>query len=223
MRAAIYFTPPAGHALTRAASHWLGRSAFDGEPTRAADPALDERVASPARYGFHATMKAPFHLAEDTDLLDLDAKLAGFCAAQTPITIDRLILSRIGCFFALVPESTPPALSELEVAIVRRFEPFRAPMTAADLARRKPEHLSERQRGHLRTWGYPHVFGDFRFHMTLTDAIIDAEAERTEALLREHFEAFDGETLTVGTLALFVEPEAGAPFKVHSLHSFAAR
>ena len=223
MRAAIYFTPPAGHPLTRAASHWLGRSAFDGEPTRAADPALDERVASPARYGFHATMKAPFHLADGTDLLDLDAKLAGFCAAQTPVTIDRLILSRVGGFFALVPEATPPTLSELEAAIVRSFEPFRAPMTAADLARRKPERLSERQRGHLQTWGYPHVFGDFRFHMTLTGTITEVEAARTEALLRERFESFEGEKLTVDALALFVEPEPGAPFKVHSLHPFAAR
>ena len=223
MRAAIYFTPPAGHKLTRAASQWLGRSAFDGEPTRAADPAFDENVAAPARYGFHATMKAPFHLTPDADLFDLDARLAGFCTAQTPVTIDRLILSRIGSFFALVPETTPPALMELEAAVVRGFEPFRATPTTADLARRKSENLTERQRENLQNWGYPHVFSDFRFHMTLTGSIAEAMAEPTETLLRERFAAFDGEPLAVDTLALFVEPAAGAPFQVHSLHPFAVR
>ena len=222
MRAAIFFTPPAGHPLSRAAGHWLGRNAFDGEPTRPPDAALDERIASPARYGFHATMKAPFRLAEGTDLVDLDAALASFCAANAPVTLEHLILARIGRFFALVPQSPPPALIELESAIVRQFERFRAPLSRAELARREPEHLTERQRENLTAWGYPFVFADFRFHMTLTGPIAEAEAEATQRLLGERFEAFDGEPLTVDGLALFIEPEPGAPFKVHSLHPLAA-
>ena len=222
MRAAIYFTPPAGHPLTRTAGVWLGRSAFDGEPTRSAEPSIDGRVAVPARYGFHATMKAPFALAEGTTLTDLDARLARFCAWQRPVTIERLALSHNGGFFALVPEASPPALSELAAEIVRSFEPFRAPLNRADVARRKPESLSERQRRNLWEWGYPYVFSEFHFHMTLTEAVPTAETEKVEAMLRQRFSPFYGEPLAIDALALFVEPWAGAPLKVHSRHPFAA-
>ena len=75
MRVAIYATPPAGAALTRAAALWLGRDAFVGEATRESDAEIDPVVAEPARYGFHATMRAPFRIAEGFDLADVDERL----------------------------------------------------------------------------------------------------------------------------------------------------
>lgn len=220
MRAAIYFTPPAGAPLTRTAAEWLGRSAFDGEPTRDPDPTVDPLVASPARYGFHATMRAPFRLAEGVDLSKVDARLAAFCASRDPVRIAELVLARLGPFFALVPESAPPALGELESAVVRSFEPLRAPATAEEIARRKPHKLTERQRDYLEKWGYPHVFEEFRFHMTLTGKVPAAERKPVEARLRDRFAPFDGAPLAIDHLALFMEPEPGAPFRVHSVHPF---
>ena len=62
MRYAVYLTPPDGSGLLRAAEAWLGRSAY-GRPT-GPPAAPDAAMASvPARYGFHATMRAPFRLA----------------------------------------------------------------------------------------------------------------------------------------------------------------
>ena len=222
MRAAIYFTPPAGAPLTRAAAQWLGRSAFDGEPTRPGDEWLDPLVETPARYGFHATMKAPFRLVDDVDLVDLDARLAAFCASRDTVDIDRFVIERLGPFFAFVPAAQPAALVELAEAVVRTFEPLRAPASEEEIRRRKPERLSERQREQLVQWGYPYVFNDFRFHMTLTGSVEAAQRDAVEARLRAHFDAMDGAPLTIDTLAVFVEPQPGAAFRLHSMHPFAA-
>ncbi|MCP6151516.1 DUF1045 domain-containing protein, partial [Klebsiella pneumoniae] len=61
-----------------------------------------------------------------------------------------------------------PALEDLAGCAVVDLDPLRAPLTAAEMARRRPEDLSERQRDHLLAYGYPYVLADFRFHMTLT-------------------------------------------------------
>jgi putative phosphonate metabolism protein len=222
LRAAIYFTPPAGTPLARAAAEWLGRDAFLGTATRPADPEIDPLVADPARYGFHATMRAPFTLDDGCDLAGLDERLAGFAASRQAFLVPAIQLSQLGRFFALVPATHSIELTELEAETVRTFEPFRRPSTAAEIAKRRPQDLSERQRGHLETFGYPYVFEDFRFHMTLTGPVEAAQTDRVHALLTERFSAFDDAPLSVDGLALFVEPAPGQPFRVHSLHSFDA-
>ena len=223
MRAAIYFTPPAGDPLARAAASWLGRDAFIDAATRAPDAFLDPLVAEPARYGFHATIRSPFRLAKGFDLADVDARLASFAASRAPVTLAKIALERIGPFFALVPAAAASdGLADLEAAVLDAFEPFRAPLNAAEIARRRPEGLGERQRAQLRQWGYPHVLGDFRFHMTLTGPVDPGTSETVEAMLRERFAPFDGRPLRIDSLALFVEPEPEAAFRVHSLHHFGA-
>ncbi|MBO0904371.1 DUF1045 domain-containing protein [Jiella sonneratiae] len=220
MRAAIYFTPPAGSALAITANRWLGRNPFDGEPTRAPDAARDRLVADPARYGFHATIVAPFRLAGAADLERIDARLAEFAAAQAPFSITASVPARLGRFFALVPAAPSEPLQMLADSAVRAFAKFRAPLSEAEIARRRPEDLSERQRDHLLAWGYPYVFEEFRFHMTLSGPLSDDEAARLAPLLAEAFAPFDGAPLAIDQLALFVEPEPGAPFRVHSVHRF---
>lgn len=220
MRAAIYFTPPAGAALTRTAALWLGRDAFTGDAPRPADEDLDPLVAEPARYGFHATMRAPFRIAEGSDVSDVDERLARFAASRPPVRLPALALRQLGPFFALVPAVPSAPLAALEADLLEALDPLRAPLTAAEIARRNPDRLSERQRANLERWGYPHVLDDFRFHMTLTGPVAAERTEAVAALLRERFGAFDGAPLAIDSLAVFVEPSPGAPFKVHSLHAF---
>lgn len=222
MRAAIYFTPPAGDTLTRAAAAWLGRDAFGGEPTRGQDAFIDPLVADPARYGFHATIRAPFRIADGFALADVDARLAAFATSRRPLTLPEIELRRIGPFFALVPASPSRELADLEADVLRAFEPFRAPLSNAEIARRRPERLSERQRAHLAAWGYPHVLDEFRFHMTLTGPVDARTTGTAETMLAERFAAFVGKPLPIGGLAVFTEPEPGAAFRVHSLHPFGA-
>jgi hypothetical protein len=82
MRAAVYATPAPDSALNRLAAEWLGRDAFTGEATRAPDPARDPLVAEAARYGFHATLRAPFRPRPGVDLGAMGARLAALCAAR---------------------------------------------------------------------------------------------------------------------------------------------
>ncbi len=161
MRVAIYFTPPADHALTRAAAAWLMRDAFSGVPSPpVADPILapDDIVAltaEPRRYGFHATMKAPFRLADGVALADLGEALRTFCAGASPARIAALHLERLEAFFALTPGEPDPAINALADEAVTTFERFRAPLTEAELARRRRSPLTASQDRHLVRWGYP--------------------------------------------------------------------
>lgn len=222
MRYALYFTPPADDPLTRSAAAWLGRDAFSGDTIaiESADAFPTETMVSltedPRRYGFHATIKAPFELAEGQSEDALVERYRAFCASRAAFDIPSIVVGQLGPFFALIPAETHPPLQDFAAAVVEAFEPFRAPLSEADIARRKPERLSEAQRAHLLRWGYPYVMEEFRFHMTLTGPIEPMQAETMRQLTTARFAAFTDKPLRISGLALFVERERGAPFTVHA-------
>lgn len=223
MRYAIYIAPEENHPLSQAAFRWLGGNPFANEfkPLEAdggfsADD-LTALTADPRRYGFHGTLKAPFELAPgltETELLDA---FQAFSAESPAFDIPEITLGQLGPFFALVPAAECPALQDLADRTVRHFSAFRAPLSPADIARRKPELLSDIQRSNLHEWGYPYVFESFRFHMTLTGPVPAEQQAAMKALLEARFADAIGKPLTVASLALFTEPARGAPFTVHSL------
>ena len=75
------------------------------------------------------------------------------------------------------------ALAALAAAAVARFDRFRVPSEPAELARRRAQRLTARQEALLQRWGYPHVMEEFRFHMTLTGALPEADLAAVEAAL----------------------------------------
>ena len=222
MRYALYFSPPKDDPLTGAASIWLGRDAFTGEtypvPEYEQLGAAEqfELTADPRRYGFHATIKAPFALAASVTEKDLMAVAEDFAARTPAFEIPELVLGQIGRFFALVPGSLHQPLQDFAARVVKSFEPFRAALSEADIARRNPEKLSDNQRANLLRWGYPYVMEEFGFHMTLTGQVPEARAEVMKAILTERFADFTGRALQISGLAVFTEETRGAPFKVHS-------
>lgn len=223
MRFALYFTPPAEDGLTRAASRWLLRDPFADKTLPPAE--IDGRsaaehaqvIADPQRYGFHATLKAPFELAEGMDAEALVAEAERFAAAYPRFDIPRLVLGQLGPFFALVPDALHPPLQEFATEVVTRFEPFRAPLGESDIIRRKPEKLPPIQREHLLRWGYPYVFDEFRFHMTLTGPVEESRRAAMRRLLEARFMDFLNRPLAISHLAVFVEEKRGAPFTVRAL------
>ncbi len=223
LRYALYFTPPQDHPLSCTAQHWLGSDPFKGElcPQVAVAGFLPEELhhltADPRRYGFHGTLKAPFELAAGKTEMQLLQALAEFSAECEAFEIAEMMLGELGPFFALVPGKESAALQMLADETVRRFEPFRAPLSQADIARRNPDELTESGRRNLEMWGYPYVFDDFRFHMTLTGKVPSERRAAMREVLEEKFAAFIGQPLLIDTLALFIEPQRGAPFTVHSL------
>ncbi|MFK0162514.1 DUF1045 domain-containing protein [Rhizobium sp. NPDC090279] len=221
MRYALYFTPPKDDPLTSLAARWLGRDAFSDEifSDKAIGPVPAghaELTADPRRYGFHATLKAPFDLASSVTERDLLEVAAEFASQTKAFTIPELVLGQLGHFFALVPGSLCQPLQDFASRVVKTFEPLRAPLSDHDIARRKPEGLTEPQRANLLRWGYPYVNDEFRFHMTLTGPVPAARQPELQEILRERFAEHTGKPLDISSLAIFAEEERGAAFTVRS-------
>src|SRR5687768_7240593 len=116
-RYAIYFAPAVDSDLACFGDHWLGRDAETGEAVP--QPELDGLDAdrlrtlteAPRHYGFHGTLKPPFHLANGCDVDDLRRAMTGFAARQAAFEVAALQLRAIGDFLALVPADPAPALS----------------------------------------------------------------------------------------------------------------
>ncbi|UVK49666.1 DUF1045 domain-containing protein (plasmid) [Mesorhizobium sp. AR02] len=217
-RHAIYYSPSPRHPLATAAVHWLGRDPFGSiYATDAAQPEGETVLTSePRRYGFHATLKAPFRLREDTSVEELEHALGSFAASRPPCPIGSLKIDLIGGFFALVPVYPIPTLRGFAAQIVEEFDRFRAPMDAGELERRMSRQLDEVEMTNLVTWGYPYVLDRFRFHMTLTDRVPEDGRAATRARLKERFEPFLSEDYHIDTLSLFVQEHRGADFAVRS-------
>ena len=148
------------------------------------DPASLGWTAAPRRYGFHATLKAPFHLAEGRTAPELETALHEFAAIERAFDI-TMNLSMLGRFLALVLAEPSPAMNALAAACVRRFDLFRAPLSPEDRERRHPERLIAPQVAMLDEWGYPFVLDQFQFHMTLTGILDHEDRMRIEPVLRD--------------------------------------
>ncbi|MHC2622875.1 putative phosphonate metabolism protein [Bradyrhizobium huanghuaihaiense] len=219
-RYAIYFAAGSDSALSRFGAELLGYDAYTGDelpfPQQALHVAPDWRdvSADPRKYGFHATLKAPMALAPGKTEAELMAACAAFVGKARPFPVIRPVVDAISGFIAVIPAEPVEALQGLAADSVRDFDAFRAPLTAEDRARRRPEKLSERQRDYLDRWGYPYVMEEFRFHMTLTGRL---DAERRGPILqmlRERFAGLRLDALTVDRIALFKQDDARARFRI---------
>ncbi|MEI4232466.1 DUF1045 domain-containing protein [Roseovarius sp. D22-M7] len=189
-RHAIYFTPPPG-ALADIGAAWLG---WDSATGKAAGPCAvpglpahaTEITETPRRYGLHATLAPPFRLAEGQTEDALHDALARLCHGTAPVTIDSLRIAAMGRFLALVPTATPPALGALAADAIRAVDGLRAPLSAAELARRRSATLTPEQDANLVRWGYPYVMSAFRFHITLTGKRPRAELPMIRDALARH-------------------------------------
>lgn len=209
-RFAIYYTPES--ALARRGAEWLGWDIETG--ASAPNPQIDgidlhSATMRPRKYGFHGTIKAPFRLSPAKTENALRQNFTATCRALPPVELDRLELSRIGRFLALVPQGDPAGLSALASHVVETFDPFRAPLTTAEIEKRRPGRLSERQRAYLERWGYPFVKDDFKFHMTLTGNLKEEQLEPIQTAARAHFEPVLPNPFKIDTLTLVGEDEYG--------------
>nr|WP_321982470.1 DUF1045 domain-containing protein [uncultured Cohaesibacter sp.] len=220
-RYAIFFVPLAEDPLNSAAAEWLGRDVFTGASV--VRPSLvdgidleqfDALTASARRYGFHGTLKAPFALAEGKSIEELETALEAYCKTLKPFTLPRFEVGQLGAFFALRPSEPSEQLKSLASNLVQDFDAFRAPLEEKDIARRNPDNLTKSQRDNLFSWGYPYIFDDFRFHMTLTNPVPDALAPAFHSALVAHFASHIEEPREVLSLALYEEPEQGGFFTV---------
>ncbi|WP_144159948.1 DUF1045 domain-containing protein [Paraburkholderia sp. BCC1885] len=216
-RFAVYYAPSRASAWWQAGSEWLGGDVESGvscippQPQGLTRP-LNELTTAPRRYGWHGTLVAPFRLADGVTpdgVLD-DAR--GWAQRQAPFQLP-VEAATLGDFVALRPTAPAgdAAMRELASSALRTLGGLRAKPSAADLARRLAAPLTERQRSLLLEWGYPYVFDEFRFHMTLSSSLAAAD-ERAALVAWWHERIAALGPLVVDSAALFVEPAPGAPF-----------
>lgn len=220
-RFAVYFVPAAHTPLYRAGAALIGYDVYSGErlPFPAGlngdDDAWSTLTAEPRVYGFHATLKAPFRLAPGRTADELSARVAAFARGwREAVTLTPSLTAVGGRFAALVPEAPSPALDRLASACVRDFEAFRAPLNDDERRRRLAAPLTARHREHLERWGYPYVFEDFRFHMTLTGPLDPARRESVLSCLRASLGAVAAAQVAVDRIALVRQSGPGAAFRM---------
>ncbi|RWH59331.1 MAG: DUF1045 domain-containing protein [Mesorhizobium sp.] len=221
-RYALYYTPVPEHPLNQAAAHWLGRDVF-GRDATVADARLNGEallIAEPRRYGFHATLKAPFHLAPGTSRQELESAIRSFAASQRPCPIGPMRIIRLGGFFALMPRETTPFLRSFASRVVTEFDRFRAQMTPEDLQRQLSAPLDEAEMTHLVQWGYPYVHDRFRFHMTLTGKVKAEDHGSVAQQLERLFAPLLDEDFQIDAITLFEQENTECDFFAVSRFEF---
>jgi putative phosphonate metabolism protein len=216
-RFALYYAPSRTSPWWQAGCEWLGGDVETGAAYTAPQlPAVRRSTAeltqAPRRYGWHGTLLAPFRLADGVTSYGVLNEARRWAAGQQPFVLP-VEAATLGDFVALRPatEHGESDMRALASRALRTLDGLRAAPSAADLARRLAAPLTERQRDLLVEWGYPYVFDEFRFHMTLSSSL-DAADERTALVAFWQERVAELGPLVIDSAALFVEPAAGEAF-----------
>ncbi|MEO5660366.1 MAG: DUF1045 domain-containing protein [Polaromonas sp.] len=219
-RYAIYFAPDRHSPWWTFGAHWLGRNEHDNTaltqplPEGMSAAALANLTAEPRRYGFHATLKAPFRLSAAHDEADLVARLGRLGQTLTPVALGPMRVASLGNFVALIPEASPPDLQALAANCVSRLDDLRAPLEESELIRRRAAGLDARESELLHQYGYPYVMERFRLHLTLTGPVTENVAAQVRGTLAGETARLNHQApLVLDRLCLFVERSPGAPFQ----------
>jgi len=219
-RYAIYFIPALNSPWWNAGCHWLGRCAATGQ--RLIQPSIagvsaqqfQHCTSDPRRYGWHATLKAPFQLKSDTNVACLLQTLHELAQELPAFDMPPLQVSTDGGFLALRPVESNDAIQSTAAACVTRLHDFAQPLDTVELARRRKAPLTPAQDHLLVQWGYPWVLDEFKFHLSLTGPLAGVTDAERLALIQAAQLQFE----TLGPcrfehIALFVEPQKGEDFE----------
>lgn len=218
-RYAIFFAPERQSPWHQFGAEWLGRDEHNNSElvqpkftgiTSAEFALLTEE---PRRYGFHATLKAPFRLALGVKESAAIAQLHTVARHLKPILLGPLRATTMGSFLVLVPETTPEGLNELAAACVTELDSLRAPLNEKEMARRLSAPLDARDMQLLEKYGYPYVLERYQLHFTLTGPAAPAILQRVGELVAPSIAQLNAAAaLWLDRLCLFVERSPGEKF-----------
>jgi len=219
-RYALYHVPAADAGLYRFGAAMIGYDAFEAKDLDHPPQALRafgdwrELTADPRKYGFHATLKAPFILADGQTEASLCSVFDRFAATPREVPVIAPVVRAIGSFIAVIPDAADTPLGQLADDCVTAFESFRAPLGAYDRERRLKSPLTPRQVAHLDRWGYPYVFEEFRFHMTLTGSLPTEKRQAVLPFLQGEFAKLGLASTPIAQIALLRQERSDARFVV---------
>lgn len=228
-RFAVYFFPDPGSRLAELGQAWLGRRV--DEAVSASPPPLPGEIdveiwravtEEPRRYGFHATLKAPFRLIDGVRHGELEAGIGALAADLQPFDLPALHVVDLAGFLALCTVQPSTAMDKLAERCVVDLDRFRAPLSAQDRARRRPDALPSRLRGHLDRFGYPYVLDAFVFHMTLTKRLDDATKALVLPVARQFMAPTCHMPQRIDRLSLFHQTGPDEPFRLLRQFPFGA-
>ena len=215
MRVALYWAPRLDDGLHGLGSRWLGRDAETGAavPQPAVGGFDIAEVTADARlYGLHATLKPPFRIASSWAEVRADA--LAIAASTRPFALAPFRLANPHGFLALLESRPSPELQAFCDSLVDGLDRHRVPPTPEEIARRRPERMTDRQRANLHRWGYHHVFEDFWFHVTLSRRLSEAERALVEPQLAKFLGDVPAQPRRVTEVCLFTQAAPGAPFLI---------
>jgi putative phosphonate metabolism protein len=218
VRYAIYLVAPRDSVLWEQACRWLGRDPETAAVSRQpevpgyAPQRVRQLTRSPRQYGFHATLKAPFRLAHGVDERQLMEEVARLVASLPAFSMPALKVGRLTGFVALLAAGSAEEPMALARRCVTGLDVLRTPLEAAERARRRAAGLTPHQQDLLEQWGYPFVLDEYRFHMTLTQRLEDAEAAVLMPWLQNWLAPALGDDSGEADLAVFGQPRAGDDF-----------
>lgn len=217
-RYAIYFAPALQSPWWKFGSQWLGRDEhLDRLVPQTTVPQMHaqelQRLTShPRKYGFHATLKAPFGLQDSYTEDDLRARMQALARTMPPVSLGPMHATALGNFVALVPVAPPEALSTLAAACVTELDDMRRPLNDDDLARRKSDTLDARGHELLHRYGYPLVMERFQFHFSLTGPVTAPYTQQVLMAVHNSVAQLNANApLVLDRLCLFVERASGQP------------
>lgn len=205
MRYAVYFCPAPGSALHELGRDWLATMCVPGIST----DRLNVLLADVRRYGWHATLQAPFALATHASYGDLHDHVANI-AARMPAFELPLQLDRLAGFLALQPCGDTHQVDALAAQCVRNLNALRAPLDEAAWLRRAGA-LDDTERALFRQYGYPYVLERYCFHLTLSAPATAAEDQALRTYLLPKLDP--APCAYINALTLCREPASGAAFE----------
>src|SRR5215207_2001607 len=116
-RYAVYFMPAPDSDLYRFGSAVLQYDGYTGQPAapleECAADAWRKATEEPRRYGFHATLKAPFYLAPACSEAQLVSAFQSFAALGRKTSVIEPEIATLSGFTALVPVRANPVVDAL--------------------------------------------------------------------------------------------------------------
>ena len=210
-RYAVYYTPQ-DDLFYNLGSSWLGWDTILGQPASQleinSDINIEKITETPRKYGLHATIKAPFRLADGVSVSELERQLRNLCLSLKPIEFS-LEVSELNGFFALTPTVKNTEIRELHTKVVCELDEFRAPPTKDEFIKRRRNQLTSEQDQNLIKWGYPYIFKDFYFHITLTGKIPEDFRNKVKDEIENFFQPVLQQKINLSELALVGEAKDG--------------
>ena len=227
-RFAAYYAPEQDSTLWQAGNRWLG---LDPQSGQALLPSISGRLPgplqpvmdAPRRYGWHATLKAPFSLAPGVTVGALHEAMQALCSLHRAFVMPLLKVQRLDNFLALVPAQASPEIQDVSDACVMTLHPLAQALPPSEVQRRRGGGLSDEQEHMLQQWGYPHVLKQFQFHMSLTGSLAGVSAVDVQLLIAQAQAIFEDLAPTrFDGVALVGESVSGAAFNVLHRYPFSA-